>query len=425
VALFRDLQRQSPTAFGQGFAIALHNLGAWLDAAGEREQALAATSDAIEAYAKLPEPSAEMRMVHAQALMNQARWLLVLKRSSESADAAGAAAMMYSDLATSAETPPAGVREKWAEALYALGEAYEQGDRHAEAAGCWKDAVEQLGLAVATARDRAVRARMHHNLAAWLEQMKSSDALPQALIAAEQAEREYECLLSPSTKSQGDYANLLSHHGQWLRRLGRDAEASFKMEAAVSRFADLARQDPDAFRIQRAMALHQLAEDLVRRGDHAAARKRWIEAALALRPVVDGPVTPARPMHANNLAWFEFMSEDLQLLEAADGHSRDALESLPDAPYAHGTRGAVLVALGSNLEEAEEHLLRAFRENPLDALRALNVCCLAILYARRGNTAEANRWLQQACAMDGTCVLLARASEAIASSSLADKRPLL
>jgi Flp pilus assembly protein TadD len=152
--------------------------------------------------------------------------------------------------------------------------------------------------------------------------------------------------------------------------------------------------------------------------DLLVAMRRWPEAAVRLRLLLDDPAArrafpDAMALLANNLAWADFMEGDPTLLDEADRRSKEALAAAPERSVVHGTRGAVLLARGE-LGQAEERLTFAFARNE-PPNKALNACCLAMLHARRGERAEAETWLAKARSLSPQCSLLARAEASLAA----------
>jgi tetratricopeptide (TPR) repeat protein len=152
--------------------------------------------------------------------------------------------------------------------------------------------------------------------------------------------------------------------------------------------------------------------------DWFVAAERWADAAKGLRAILADPLfEPAVGragvvLRSNNLAWADFMLDDPELLDEADRHSSVALAATPNDAALLGTRGAVLLARG-DLVGAEEALLASLARNPVTRNRALNSCCLAILYARRGTLDAARSALDEARAQDPACSLLSRAEAAL------------
>jgi len=110
----------------------------------------------------------------------------------------------------------------------------------------------------------------------------------------------------------------------------------------------------------------------------------------------------------NNIAWADFMLADPNLLDEADRFSLQSLQATPWAPYAKGTRGAVLMELG-RLDESIPLLRQALDGNDGHRHKSLNCCCLALAMARLGDPKAARAFIEKAAKFDPACPLLNRA----------------
>jgi tetratricopeptide (TPR) repeat protein len=114
----------------------------------------------------------------------------------------------------------------------------------------------------------------------------------------------------------------------------------------------------------------------------------------------------------NNLAWANFLIGDEALVEEADRLSEEVVREFGSAAFALGTRGAVLLWRG-RAAEACGLLERAQLTNHSPWGSALNACCLALAYAKRGDPKRALTWLEEAKRADPGCSLLPRAIAAM------------
>ncbi len=78
----------------------------------------------------------------------------------------------------------------------------------------------------------------------------------------------------------------------------------------------------------------------------------------------------------------------------------------------------MLLWLG-RIEEACGLLERAHVVNSGNFTRALNACCLAMAYAKRGDLARARDWLEQARRDDPGCSLITRAMASLQGEPIA------
>jgi tetratricopeptide (TPR) repeat protein len=109
----------------------------------------------------------------------------------------------------------------------------------------------------------------------------------------------------------------------------------------------------------------------------------------------------------NNVAYLNALMGDPALLTEADHYSAEALKHLPWVPPVIGTRGTVLVELGQ-IEEGVAMLKKSMSLHLDKQGKALNACHIALGEFRRGETAEAHKYLVTAQTLDPNCVLLPR-----------------
>lgn len=165
-------------------------------------------------------------------------------------------------------------------------------------------------------------------------------------------------------------------------------------------------KNPSSFLLRNSLAVTQLS--LGRLGDARASFLQLI-----------AETEPSRPeswLLRNNLAWTNYLLRAEDLRSEADEHSAAVLERFKQAPWANGTRGAVLIWKG-DVAKALPLLERAFLTNSLPQARAHNACGLAIAHARCGNPRESERWLRRAEENDPTCALLGEARDALAKAA--------
>jgi tetratricopeptide (TPR) repeat protein len=117
----------------------------------------------------------------------------------------------------------------------------------------------------------------------------------------------------------------------------------------------------------------------------------------------------------NNVAYLNALMGDPALLTEADQYSAEALKHLPWVAPVVGTRGTVLVELGQ-IEEGIALLTKAMSLHPDKQGKALNACHIALGEFRRGQAAEAHKYLVTAQTLDPDCVLLPRVKTELSGS---------
>ncbi len=118
----------------------------------------------------------------------------------------------------------------------------------------------------------------------------------------------------------------------------------------------------------------------------------------------------------NNIAYSDVMLADPALLAEADDFSLQAHQQAPWVPAIVGTRGAVLVAL-DKVEEGLPLLKSAMGKNPDKRGKALDACFIARGAYRRGDRAEAEKYLASARMLDPKCILIDKVSSEISTSA--------
>jgi hypothetical protein len=219
----------------------------------------------------------------------------------------------------------------------------------------------------------------------------------------------------PIGRRTGDDARAI---GQLVRADGRElaemmarpwaVRASMVMEKDPPQAREILdeglKQFPDSWILQHDRAIIDLQTR-----DFASARERLVR-------LLDHDVPDARrAIVLNNVAWVDLRLKQPELLEEAAQYSAAAVEKSNEAPWAIGTRGMVLIELGS-IDRGVELCTRAFRRNQTRRMRAINAACLAIASARRGDLPGAKGWLETARALDRTAEYLEEAEAAVQAS---------
>jgi tetratricopeptide (TPR) repeat protein len=206
-------------------------------------------------------------------------------------------------------------------------------------------------------------------------------------------------LFSPESELQKIYSASYAMEA-WHAYLESDYDAARKW---VDRALTTA---PDSFSARTMLGLIQMG-----RGDYSAARvtfQRLLETEDAKQPGY-------RYLMLNNLAYVNALSNDASLLPEADQLSADAFACLPWIPAIVGTRGTVLVEMG-RFEEGIALLKKSMSMHSDKNGKALNACHAAVGEFRRGNAAEARKFLSAARTLDPKCILLARVEAEVGAS---------
>ena len=114
----------------------------------------------------------------------------------------------------------------------------------------------------------------------------------------------------------------------------------------------------------------------------------------------------------NNIAWADLLANKPELYAEVDECSKKAYDALPWLPNVKCTRGIALVAIGRQ-DEALPLLEKAFEQFESTNDHALNACCLAAVFARRGDAEQAQKYTAQARGLDPECPLVAWAEQSV------------
>jgi tetratricopeptide (TPR) repeat protein len=180
----------------------------------------------------------------------------------------------------------------------------------------------------------------------------------------------------------------------------------------------LRRSDPDA-------ALRWTEQGLVKYPDHPALRnaqaaalietKRYSEAREVLASMLASEETKNSPIKFllyNNIAYADLLLQNPDLLPEAEKYSADAYRQMWWMPEIIGTRGMVLVELGS-LEEGMSLLRKAMGKSKNSRSRAANACHLAIAESRAGHAEKGRRYFELARKLDPKCHLLGQTAKMV------------
>jgi tetratricopeptide (TPR) repeat protein len=336
VTLNRDLAAARPDAFRPDLAMSLNNLSIRLNALGRREDALAAIEEAVTLYRDLAaaRPDA-FRPDLAMALTNLSGCLDELGRREDALAASEEAVTLNRDLAAAR---PDAFRPDLAGSLNNLSGCLDGLGRREDALAAIEEAVT-IRRDLAAARPDAFRpvlAGSLNNLSGCLDGLGRRE---DALAAIEEAVTLYRDLAAARPDAfRQDLAMALNNLSDSLNAVGRPEDALAAIEEAVTLYRDLAAARPDAFRQDLAMALNNLSDSLT---------------------VVDRP------------------EDALAASEEAVGLYRDLAAARPDAfqpdlAMAYGTRGQILRNAARHAEAAAsfEDGIRALKDPFLELPQA-------------------------------------------------------
>ena len=263
-------------------AEALNNLGVALSALGQREEALAATQEAVDLCRALAEARPDaFRPALARSLHNLGAHLAALGRYDEALAATQEAVDLYRALA---EARPDAVRPDLARSLTSLGNCLAALGRYDEAQAATQEAVA-IRCALAEARPDAVRpdlAGSLHNLGNCLAALGRYD---EALAATQEAVAIRRALAEARPDAvRPDLATSLTNLGIALAALGRYDEALAATQEAVAIRRALAEARPDAFCPDLARSLNVLGVCYAALDRHAEALDACEEAVRTLLP---------------------------------------------------------------------------------------------------------------------------------------------
>jgi len=140
------------------------------------------------------------------------------------------------------------------------------------------------------------------------------------------------------------------------------------------------------------------------------ARAREIFVRLLERPKL---MPGSKFIILNNIAYADAELNDPALLPEADQYSAEAYQNVPWEPAIQGTRGLVLVLLGKP-DEGLPLLHSAFKKSLTRRNKAIDACYIALGELRRGNRAEAGKYLDAARTLDPECPVIARIEQEMA-----------
>ena len=336
VDLYRDLADTRPDAFRPNLAMSLNNLANRLSDLGRREEALAAIEQAVAIRRALADTRPDaFRPDLAGSLNNLANRLSDLGRREEALAAIEQAVALYRTLA---DAKPDAFRPDLAMSLNNL-------SGHSSGLGRREEALAASEQAVALYRDladtrpdafRPDLAMSLNNLSVRLSDLGRRE---EALAAIEQAGALYRALADANPDAfRPGLASSLNNLANRLSALGRREEALAASEQAVAIRRDLAAARPDAFRPDLASSLNNLSvrlSDLGRREEALAASEQAVAIRRDLADTRPDAFRPDLAMSLNNLANrlsdLGRREEALAAIEQAVALYRDLADTRPDA----------------------------------------------------------------------------------------------
>ena len=271
VKIYRELAASEPDAFLPNLAMSLNNLSADLSALGRREEALAASEEAVKIYRELAasQPDAFLPNV-AMSLNNLGNRLSNIGRRVEALAASERSVAIYKELAASRSDV---FLPDLANSFNNLGTMFSHQGRMEEALAASEESVAIYKELAASQPDAFLPdlGRSLNNLSAYLS---SLGRLDEALEASERSVAIYkELAASRPDAFLPILANSYNNFGAMLSHQGRLDEALAASEKSVAIYKELAASRPDAF-------LPDLASSLSVFGDCLMAYERFDDAVV-------------------------------------------------------------------------------------------------------------------------------------------------
>jgi len=417
VGIYRELAQANPQAFLPDLAMSLNNLGAMLSELGRREEALRATQEAVGIYRELAQENPQAFLPYlATSLNNLGNRLSELGRREEALRATQEAAEIYRRLAQ--ENPQAflpylaGSLNNLGRDLSALGRREEALTATQEAVGIYR------GLAQANPQAfLPYLATSLNNLGNVLSELGRRE---EALRATQEAVGIYRELAQANPQAfLPDLATSLNNLGRDLSALGQREEALRATQEAVGIYRELARENPQAFLPYLATSLTNLGNRLSELGRREEALRATQEAVGIYRELAQAnpqAFLPDLAMSLNNLgnrlSELGRREEALRATqEAAEIYRRLAQANpqafLPDLAMSLNNLGGMLSELGRREEalratqEAAEIYRRLAQANPQAFLPdlAMSLNNLGGMLSELGRREEALRATEEAVEM--------------------------
>jgi hypothetical protein len=314
---------------------ALNNLGVRLSELGRREDALAATGEAVNVYREVAKTRPDAFPILAAALNNLGNQLSELGRLEDALTATQEAVDGYRELATA---QPDHFFHHLANALNNLGNRLSDLGRREDALTATEEAVNGY-RELAKVRSEVFRRDLAKALNNLGNQLSALGRREDALAATEEAVNEYRELakLRPDAFLP-NFAAALINLGTQLNALGRRQDGLVPTEAAINLYRDLAKARPDAFLPDFAAALNNLGNhlsELGRREDALTATDEAVNLYRELAKAQPDAFLPYVALGLNNLGTrLSELGRREDALAAADeavNHYRELAKARPDA----------------------------------------------------------------------------------------------
>jgi len=362
VQVYRGLARNRPDAFLSALATSLNNLGNMLSDLGRREDALAATDEAVQIRRGLAQARPDAFLPDlASSLTNLGNMLSDLGRREDALAASDEAAQAYRGLV---ETRPDAFLPDLALSLNNVGNMLSDLGRREDALAASEEAV-QIRRGLALARPDAFLPDLASSLTNLGNSLSDLGRREDALAAAVEAVHIRRGLAQARADAfLPDLAMSLNNLGAMLSDLGRREDALTVTEEAVQIRRELAQALPDAFLPDLAMSLSNLSamlSQLDRREDALPVTEEAVQIRRGLAQARPDVFLSDLAMSLSNLgqrlsdlgrhedalaATVEAVQICRRLAQARpDAFLRDLATSL-------GARSVVLATAGRNLEAA-------------------------------------------------------------------------
>jgi tetratricopeptide (TPR) repeat protein len=252
-------ERLSPEA-AEERARVLNTLGTALSALGRREEALAATQEAVDIYRGLAQVNPQVFLPYlATSLNNLGSDLSALGRREEALAATQEAVDIYRALA---RANPQAFLPDLATSLNNLGNRLSDLGRREEALKATQESVD-IRRKLAEQNRQAFLPDLAMSLNNLGRALSALGRREEALTATQKAVKIYRQLAEQNPQAfLPDLAGSLNNLGNVLSELGRREEALAATQEAVDIYRDLARATPQAFLPDLAMSLNNLGSDL-------------------------------------------------------------------------------------------------------------------------------------------------------------------
>jgi Trypsin-like peptidase domain/Tetratricopeptide repeat/Anaphase-promoting complex subunit 5 len=298
VTHYRRLTTDDPARQSPNLANLLNKHSNWLAALGQREDALAASTEAVRIYRELAKTRPDaVRPDLAGSLNNYANWLAALGQREEALAAINEAVQIYRELAKTrpdAFHPLAGSLNNQCARLAALGQ-------REDALAAITEAV-QIRREQAAAFPEAFRPDLATSLTNQCTALAALNRFKEARAAINEAVHIYRQLAAASPDAfRRDLATSLTNQCTVLAALGRREDALTAITEAVQIRRELAAARPEAFRPDLAVSLNNQCARLAALNRFEESRAAITEAVQIYRELAAARPEVFRPELASSL----------------------------------------------------------------------------------------------------------------------------